>query len=61
MPAACVQDDVREERCMLDIATTWLMAHPLAGVGGLAVISVLVGLLLVPSIGEIVRHGHPRC
>ena len=31
---------------MLDLVTTWFMAHPLTGVAGLAVLSVLVGLLL---------------
>ena len=46
---------------MLDFVTTWLMAHPLTGVGGLAALSVLIGLLLVPRVSEIVQHGHPRC
>ena len=57
----CVPTDFREERRMLDLVTTWFMAHPLTGVGGLAVLSVLIGLLLVPRVDQIVRHGHPRC
>ncbi len=46
---------------MIDAGTAWLLAHPLTGVCGLAVLSVLVGLLLVPRVDAIVRHGHPRC
>lgn len=46
---------------MLDVAIAWLLAHPLAGVGGLAVVSALIGLLLVPRMHEIADHGHPRC
>ncbi len=46
---------------MIDIATVWLMAHPLTGVGGLAVLSILIGLVLVPRVHEVVQHGHPRC
>ena len=45
----------------MDSMISWFMGHPLTGVGGLAVVSVLVGLLLVPRVEAIVRHGHPRC
>jgi hypothetical protein len=46
---------------MVDIAIAWLLAHPLEGVGALALLSVVTGLLLVPRIHEIAQHGHPRC
>ncbi len=46
---------------MIDTAIAWLMAHPLQGVGGLAVLSIIVGLVLVPRVHEITDHGHPRC
>ncbi len=46
---------------MVDSAIAWLLAHPLEGVGGLCVMSVLVGLLLVPRVHELADRGHPRC
>ena len=46
---------------MMDLVSTWFIAHPLMGVGSLVVLSVTIVLLLVPRAHEIVRHGHPRC
>lgn len=46
---------------MLDPIIAWLMANPLECVGGLALLSVVVGLVLIPSVHEITQHGHPRC
>ena len=46
---------------MLDVAIAWLLAHPLESVGGLAVLSGLIGGLLIPRVHELADHGHPRC
>ena len=46
---------------MIDDMIAWLMAHPLEGVGGLALLSIGFGLLLIPRVHEIAQHGHPRC
>ncbi len=45
----------------MDTAIAWLLAHPLVGVSALAAFSVVVGLVLVPRVHEIAKHGHPRC
>jgi len=46
---------------MIDVFVAWLLPHPLEGVGVLCLISIVVGLVLVPSIHEHTKHGHPRC
>ena len=46
---------------MIDAAIAWLLAHPLEGACGLCVMSVVIGLVLVPSLHDVARHGPPRC
>jgi hypothetical protein len=46
---------------MFDALVTWLLAHPLEGVGGLVVFSVGVAVVLIPRVHEVITHGHPRC
>lgn len=46
---------------MIEAAITWVMHHPLEGVAVLAVLSVVIGLVLVPGLHEVTDHGHPKC
>ena len=46
---------------MVVAVLSWGLNNPLQWVAGLAVGAILVGLLLVPRLHEISRHGHPRC
>jgi hypothetical protein len=46
---------------MIDTVISWAMHNPLQGVAVLAVVSIAVGLILVPSMHEISGHGPPKC
>ncbi len=46
---------------MIDLVTGWLLANPLASVTLMVVFAIGFGVLLIPRVHEIVRHGHPRC
>ncbi len=46
---------------MIDLAVTWLQAHPLEGVAALASLGIAVALAVIPGLALIERHGHPRC
>lgn len=47
---------------MVDTIVTWACHYPLQAVGGLAVVSILIGVLLTPRLYEVTRDGqHPRC
>jgi hypothetical protein len=46
---------------MVDAVVAWLLAHPLQGVGVLALMAILIGVVFIPRVHEIARHGHPRC
>ena len=48
------------EVTLVDVAIAWLLAPPVQGVGGLAVLSAVIGLLL-PRAHDITDHGHPHC
>ncbi len=46
---------------MLDLAVSWLLASPLAGVGALVAFAVGFGVFFIPRVREAVGHGHPPC
>lgn len=46
---------------MVDVIFSWVCAHPLQFVAGLAGLSAWAGLVLIPRVHEINDHGHPRC
>jgi hypothetical protein len=45
---------------MLEAAITWLLGHPLQGVGCLAGLAVIIGLVAVEGLHNVTGHGHPR-
>jgi hypothetical protein len=45
---------------MMDAAFVWSLHNPLQCVAVLAILSVVIGLLLVPRVRDICEHGHPR-
>ena len=45
---------------MLEVAVTWVMSHPLQGVGCLVVLSVVIGLVAIPGLHNVTDCGHPR-
>ena len=49
------------ERHVVEECVSWLLAHPLEGVGALVVFAVGFGVILIPRVHEVVTHGHPRC
>jgi hypothetical protein len=50
-----------EEDRMVDVSIAWICAHPLEGVGLLALLGIFVAAVLVPRVHELADHGHPRC
>jgi hypothetical protein len=50
-----------KEGLMFEAAVTWILAHPLQSVGGLAGLSILIGLFFIPGLHDVTGHGHPRC
>ena len=44
---------------MIDFAIAWLLAHPLGGVCGITIVSVAVGVFLVPRLHDAAGHA-PR-
>lgn len=46
---------------MMDAAFVWSLHNPLQCVAVLSIVSIIVGLLMVPRLRDIADHGHPRC
>ena len=45
----------------MQYAVSGLLAHPLYGVGLLAIFALGIGVSLAPRIHDVITHGHPRC
>jgi hypothetical protein len=54
--------EIRDEGIrMFDTVIPWVCAHPLEFVGLLVAGSIAAGLMFIPRIHELPRHGPPRC